>query len=864
MRLVFLLLFISLLSTLSAQTTYNFYVSPTGDDNNTGLLESSPFASLEKARDEAQTITGNTEITIWFLDGDYFLTQPFTLGAADSGSVTKKIIYRAQNKHKAKLHLNRQIPVSDFQNVTDPALINRMRPEAVGQIKMLDLSTLGLTNVNTWPDFFSADNQELIRIYAGDDQLPLSQYPNDTMMTMKKVTQNEPGIFEFRGTRHHNWLEAVNDGLWFQGYWRVAWQFDAVRTSSIDTTNGLVYQATSVPLGIGSKYHRPEGNGEEPYKAINLLEEIDLPGEWCIHFSTQKLYIWIPSGTTEIQLLDLEEPIIETKDVSYTTFRDLDISYSLGNGIVIENGEHNLIAGCDISKCIDDAVQIINGTDHGVQSNDMHHLGAGGVLLSGGDRYTLTPANHYAVNNHIYEFGQVKVIYAPAIYTHGRTADNNVGMYVAHNKIHGTPHVGILFSGNNHIFEYNEIYDICRVSNDMGAFYSWADWTSYGSVLRYNYIHDAHQAHGMYFDDGDSGDSVYHNIMHDIDVGVFIGGGHDNIVFGNLAVNCEKTVHIDNRGVSRGYNLSNTTLVNRVLSVDYQNAPWSVQYPSIVNILDVNYSQELPVGNDIDCNMAINTSQVVDIDAATATDWEVILGTNYSDTDSDLSDPSTVTLNDILAASGFNGESCMDDNVDWSTVGLVADIYRAQETLPIELLSFNGENKGITNHLFWTTATEENNRGFEIERSLDGITFETIGFIEGKGTTSQKSNYLFIDESLKNGVHYYRLKQLDFNGEFERSKIIQILVNENSFAIGFPYPNPNKNQLIQIDYFSDEVLDIEIQFLDVTGKSVLEKRITIQKGNHSLDVDCTSLKKGIYIIQLNTSKNTISRKIILE
>ena len=533
-----------------------------------------------------------------------------------------------------------------------------------------------MTNINTWPNAFSAANQELIRIYAGEDELPLSQYPNDSMMTMKRVTQNSPGIFEFRGTRHHNWLEAVNDGLWFQGYWRVAWQFDAIKTASIDPVAGLVYQAGSVNGGIGDKYTRPYGNGMEPYKAINLIEEIDLPGEWAVHFNSKKLYIWLPEGVDEIQLLDLKQPLIKTKDVSYTKFINLNISYSLGVGIVIENGTQNLIAGCDISKCIDDAIQIINGTNHSVQSNDLHHLGAGGILLSGGDRVTLTPANHSATNNHIYEFGQIKVIYAPAIYTPLRNANNNVGMYVAHNKIHGTPHVAIQYSGNNNVFEYNDIYDICRVSNDMGAFYSWADWTSYGNVVRYNYIHDSHQAHGAYYDDGDSGDSIYYNIMHNIDVGVFLGGGHDNIAFGNLAVNCEKAVHIDNRGVSRGYNLSNSTLVNRVLSVDYQNGPWAAQYPSMHDILETSYSQELPVGSTIDCNIALNTNQAVDIDAATASAWEVNLGTNYSDTDANLSNPLTTDLAAILAASGYAGEGCMDNTVDWSKVGLIEDEYR--------------------------------------------------------------------------------------------------------------------------------------------------------------------------------------------
>ncbi len=678
MRILLFFFFLHFSFSVYGQSVYHFYVSPDGNDSNDGLTATNPFKTLEKARDEAQPITGNAEITVWLLDGDYYLNQPFYLTAAHSGSPTKTITYRAKNKHQAKLHLTKQIPVSDFQDITDPSLISRMRPEAVGKIKMLNLASNGFANINTWPNSFPASNQELIRIYAGEEELQLSRYPNDSMMTMKKVTQNDPGIFEYRGTRHHNWLEAVNDGLWFQGYWRVAWQFDAIRTSSIDTTAGLVYQGGSVNLGIGDKYTRPEGNGMEPYLAINLLEEIDLPGEWCVHFNSQILYIWLPEQISEIQLMDAKQPVISAVDVSNTTFRDLEISYSLGQGITIQNGNNNLIAGCDISKCIEDAVQIIDGTNHTVQSNDLHHLGAGGILLSGGNRQTLTPANHSAINNYIYEFGQITRIYAPAVFIPGRYQDNNVGMYVAHNKIYGTPHVGIEYCGNNNIFEYNEIYDICRVSNDMGAFYSYADWTSYGNIVRYNYLHDAIKAHGVYFDDGDSGDEVYQNIMSNIDVGVFLGGGHDNIVTGNLAVNCLKTVHIDNRGVSRGYNLSNTTLVNRVLSVDYQNPPWSDQFPQMYPILDTTYSQELPVGCAIDCNVGINTGQVVDINSATAMSWEVILGTNYSDTNTGLSDVNATDLNTILAATGYNGQSCLDGTVDWNTVGLIADEYRSE------------------------------------------------------------------------------------------------------------------------------------------------------------------------------------------
>ena len=128
MRIFFIVLFGFMLCNMTAQTSYEFYVSPDGDDSNTGLTTASPFASLEKARDEVQGITGNAAITVWLMDGDYYRNQSFELNAADSGSPTKTITYKAQNRHKAKLHLTREILASDFQEVTDPALVSRLRP----------------------------------------------------------------------------------------------------------------------------------------------------------------------------------------------------------------------------------------------------------------------------------------------------------------------------------------------------------------------------------------------------------------------------------------------------------------------------------------------------------------------------------------------------------------------------------------------------------------------------------------------------------------------------------------------------------------------------------------------------------------
>ncbi len=822
--------------TTSTLIMTELYVSPNGDDANSGLSQSTPFATLERARDELRSL-GPTSATVWLMDGDYYLNNTFSLQVEDSGTPSKRITYRAVNKYGAILHLNKTVSTSSFSPITDQDIIDRLDPAAVGNVVALDLAALGVQNMDTWPDYFPAANQDLFRLYTDTDELPLSRYPNDSMMTMETVTQNEPGIFKYRGDRHSRWLDAVDDGLWFQGYWRVAWQYDAVRTASIDTTNKIVTQAASVPGGIGDKYTRPAGNGMEPYLALNLLEEIDREGEWAVNFNNDSLYIWIPNGITEIKILDNNNPLWQMNNVSHVDIIDIKFDYGLGTAIEINNGYDNLVAGCEITNFIEDAIRLVDGFNHTILSNDLHHLGAGGIYMSGGERYTLTEAGHRAINNHIYEFGQVKVIYAPAIGIPTKYYENNVGMYVAHNKIHGTPHVGIQFCGNNNIFEYNDIYDICRVSNDMGGFYSWNDWTSYGNIIRYNYVHDAHQAHGTYFDDGDSGDEVHDNIFNNIDVGVFIGGGHDIYAHNNIAVNCEKTVHIDNRGVSRGYNLSNTGMVNRVLSVPYQSPPWSTQYPSIVDILETSYEQELPTNCEITCNVAINTPQVVDIDAATASSWGVILGTNYTDTDPNLA---YANLSQIATASGYNGESCMG-MIPYTQIGLFDDEYR---TVCID---------GIVDTTLMTLYSDGNTH-----------LQEAINSIQSTSLVQPPSDVTF-----RAGNH------IDLNSDFEvengatfLAEIREVCPTTSSFTSSSPtsakysYPDRpkvhkrimeseiRKNNAEQqtIYYQLAAPQQISIFLSDAKGQliRVLEENASKQQGVHHIDLSISDLTSGRY------------------
>jgi hypothetical protein len=181
----------------------------------------------------------------------------------------------------------------------------------------------------------------------------------------------------------------------------------------------------------------------------------------------------------------------------------------------------------------------------------------------------------------------------------------------------------------------------------------------------------------------------------------------------------------------------------------------------------------------------------------------------------------------------------------WSTSTGVSS-YPANFTgtaLPIELIRFEGNKKEGYNHLSWTTASETQNKGFDIERSTDGVRFEKFGFVKGAGTTTKRQDYRFTDEKLAQGNNYYRLKQLDFDGRFEYSKIIAIAQNGKKVLSIFPNPS---NGLFTITGLED-INNDDLTVINSIGQTLF---IALQNDNQ---LDLSAYPSGVYYLRVASS-----------
>lgn len=240
---------------------------------------------------------------------------------------------------------------------------------------------------------------------------------------------------------------------------------------------------------------------------------------------------------------------------------------------------------------------------------------------------------------------------------------------------------------------------------------------------------------------------------------------------------------------------------------------------------------------------------------------EAFIGTNITSTAANLihikikyqnvaQDPSicfesTPPLDDQFYTGG--GAQITEDNFDCSGASLPA--------LPVELLSFRATGQEDQTRLDWSTATELNNAGFKVERLAATGDWEMLGFVEGVGTTNDLTDYVFYDENPKEGINYYRLKQIDFDGKYEYSNIVSVLF-ERSGTVYNMYPNPASNDRVFLEI---PETNTTVTLLDNHGRIILEN--LFDQGVNELPLK--QISAGIYYVKFVNGHRSETKRLVI-
>ena len=596
--LFFIFLFIN--KTFGSQThRVVFYVSVSGNDDWSGKIPEKntegtdgPFRSLEKAKGQItqlvqQNIVPEDGIDIIIRGGTYTLGETLELTNMHS-----KITWK--NYPGETVQLIGGKPITGFHTVTDAATLNRIDPAYRNNILEIDLKAIGITDYGK----IANRGKPGAELFFDNKKMPLSRWPNEGWAIIADVPQTgilvNPGElphmrFGMPVGRHYGKFTYTEDrpGKWadinniiLHGYWTWNWFDEFLGIQSIDSATKTIFiKPPHSQYGLAK---------EQRYYAMNILEELDEPGEWFLDRTKGLLFFWPPAPLKEstVFMSLLDQPLIVLNKVENVHIEGLTLAFSRGDGINVIEGKNNTVSGCSFNNLGGVPVLIAGGQKNGVTSCDIHDVAGGGIVLSGGNRKTLMPGGNFAVNNHVYNIGQWLRTYQAAIKIDG------VGNYIAHNLIHNGPGAGILLTGNEHIIEYNELHDLALETGDVGGFYMGRDWTERGNIIRYNYFHDltgpgAHDVNAVYLDDWASGTTVYGNIFSNCARGIMIGGGRDNLVDNNLFTDCGIAIHADSRGLgwaSYYFDGKDKTLFNRMDAMNFKQPPYAEKYPILLSL----------------------------------------------------------------------------------------------------------------------------------------------------------------------------------------------------------------------------------------------------------------------------------------
>lgn len=604
-RRTVLFLFASILLQVSA-TNHTLYVSTQGDDGAIGSIEK-PIRSLQEAVvrvEKHRQKSPTTNIEVLFAEGEYFIADSVCLDKIGRSNTAATVTFAGMGDNVPLF--TGSVTITNFYPLSDTKILSRLDEQVGRKVLVADLSSSQMN------DFGSAvEIGKRPDLFVDGVPQPLARYPNNGFLRAGKAVGTtalvpgrsgmKEGVFEYTDERIDRWKDETDACL--SGYWFWDWSEQYHQVEKIDIAKRQI--------SVAEPYHNYGYKDSLRFFGLNLLSEIDQPGEYYVDRVAKKLY-WYPietfkSGITEVRLSVNTSPyMVKLTDCTNIEFRQLAFTGGRGTAMLIEGGANCRLTDCRIESFGHDGVHIRQGKNHRLSGCILQQFGCAGISVIAGDRKTLTPCDHVIENTVVRYFSNFKRTYQPAIYFSG------VGLTVRQCEFAYSPSSAMRIDGNDVLVELCDFHDLVQESDDQGAIDMWYDPSFRGVTIRHNrwrnIVGGTHYGSAaIRFDDMISGIMVFGNVFENCG-SVFFGavqihGGKDNVIDNNVMYKCEAAVSFTAWGEKQYLRTYNLPMIQEKIfkEVDINSPIYQQRYPELKDILK-NADQNIVRNNLlIDC-----------------------------------------------------------------------------------------------------------------------------------------------------------------------------------------------------------------------------------------------------------------------
>jgi len=529
-----------------SRSTALFHMAPNGNDSNDGT-EGNPFLTLHRARDAVRTLKQarggplpSGGVTVVVHGGMYAVSETFALNTEDSGRPDAPVVYRAGEGETPVF--SGGIRIANWTPIEDLQVRERLAASARDRVLAADLGALGVvdygdpTDLRRRPELFVNGVPQTLARWPDEGFVKTGELlGQDTFKVWNSIAGCRDGRFRYIEERPSTWADEPDVRLY--GYWFWDWYEECQKVERIDPSEHSYTLAQPY-----SQYGYRSG---QRYYALNVLRELDQPGEWYLDRQRGKVF-WLPPenvdvAKAEVVLSVLDRPFIALDNANHVLLLGLTVQDGRANGIEVRGGTNCLVAGCTVRRLGGDGVVIEGGQRHGLFGCLLETLGCGGARVAGGNRQTLAAGRHFVENCTVSNISRLKRTYTPAVHLDG------CGQRVAYNLFERMPSSAMRIEGNDHLVELNVIRDVVQESDDQGGIDMFGNPLYRGTVIRWNRWSDIrggthNGAAGVRLDDMISGTVVQGNVFERCGAvafgGVQIHGGKDNWVDGNVFIDC--------------------------------------------------------------------------------------------------------------------------------------------------------------------------------------------------------------------------------------------------------------------------------------------------------------------------------------